>query len=437
MNRSAAQIPSSHATTLVDPSAYADGRIFETYAWLRKNIPLGVANVSGFDPFWVVTRFEDVRAISRDNKSFPYGDRNSMLIDQASDKLMRAIADGRPNIARSLINMDPPDHMKFRLLTQKAFMPAKLRELDERIARLADEAAAKLHGRSEMDFVEDVALLFPLQVVMSLIGVPDDDLPFMLRLTQEIFAPLDPDSMPAGIDPDDPAAFGKAMQATVTMLDDYFRKITADRRAHPRDDIATLLANAEINGTPISDIDLLGYYGILATAGHDTTSSTSAAAIYALATQPETLARVKTDPEALIPKLVEEAVRWSSPVKTFMRSAAHDTEIGGRQIGAGDWLMLCYASANRDEDWFDNADEFDIDRNIKEHMAFGYGPHVCLGQHLARREIGMLLHRIVPMLKSLRLTAEPEYSRSFFVNGFKHLPIAYELGEHVSAVPAD
>jgi cytochrome P450 len=435
MNSADYAIPAEHAATLVDPAAYADGRIFETYAWLRANRPIGLATVEGFDPFWVVSRFDDVRAISMDNKRFPYGDRNSMLTDKASDDMIRSLTGGKPNFGRSLVNMDPPDHMKYRLLTQKYFMPKHLKTLDEQIGEIADRSAAKLVGRDTVEFVDDIALHYPLEVVMSILGVPQQDLPFMLRLTQEIFAPLDPDSMPEGVDATDPAAQGKAMQSTMSHLEQYFNRITADRRANPQNDIATILSTAEINGAPMPDFDLIGYYVIIATAGHDTTSSTSSAVMYALASQPETFARVKAD-LSLLPKLIEEAIRWSTPVKTFMRSPVEDVEYNGMTFRKDDWLMLCYASANRDEAYFPDADAFDMDRTIKEHMSFGYGPHMCLGQHLARREIIALFERLVPMLKSVSIDGDVEMTQSFFVNGLKHLPIRYELEDAPLSVAA-
>ena len=426
MTSSAINIPDHHAATLVDPAAYADGRIFDTYAWLRANNPLGRAAPPGFDPFWVVTRYDDIRRISLDNKTFLSSPRNSMLTDKASDDLVRAMTGGSPNMGRSLISMDPPDHMKYRLLTQSWFMPKNLKKIDGNIAEIADRTVEKMVRCSQLDFVVDVALHYPLEVVMSILGVPAEDFPFMLRLTQEIFAPLDPDSTPEGVDANDPAAFGMAMKATIDTLYDYFGKITIDRRALPRDDVASLIANATIDGEPMPVADMLAYYGIIATAGHDTTSTSSAAAMYALATQPNLFRRVKADP-ALIPRLVEEAIRWATPVKTFMRTTAAPLEFAGRQFEANDWLMLCYASGNRDEAKIQDADAFDIDRPRFEHIAFGYGPHMCLGQHLARRELVILFERLLRVLGSVELAGPTEMTRSFFVNGLKRLPIRYEL----------
>ena len=207
---------------------------------------------------------------------------------------------------------------------------------------------------------------------------------------------------------------------------DYFEAITNDRRANPRDDLATLLANAEIDGQPLPPFERTGYYTIVATAGHDTTSSSTAAAMWALATVPDLLDRVRSD-LTLVPALIEESIRWATPVKTFMRSAAQDTELRGRKLKTDHWLMLCYASGNRDEDVFENPDVFDIDRKPNRQLAFGNGAHLCLGQHLARMEMRILYEELLPKLKSVRLNGEAKLSESFFVNGLKTLPIAFEL----------
>jgi cytochrome P450 len=420
-------IPPDIAGTLVDATAYADGRIHETYSWLRANNPVGRAKVDGFDPFWVITRFEDLREISRDNTRFPYGDRPVVVTDQASEAFTRKMTGGKLAAFRSLVQMDPPDHMKYRLLTQAWFMPKNLRTLDARISEIADETVAKLRGLGgACDFVSDIALRYPLEVVMEILGVPAADYDLMLKLTQQNFAPSDPDSIPDGLDVNDPTFRAQAGRAFATSLAAYFAAISDDRRRNPRDDIATIIANAKVDGQPIPPEDELGYYAIIATAGHDTTSSSTARAMWALARDPQLFARVKADP-ALVPLLIEEAIRWETPVKTFMRSVADDCEFAGRPFKAGDWLMLCYASANRDEAVIQDGSAFRIDRGKSEHMAFGFGPHVCLGQHLARQEMKALFERLLPAIRSVTLDGETEMSQSYFVNGLKRLPIRFEL----------
>jgi cytochrome P450 len=275
------------------------------------------------------------------------------------------------------------------------------------------------------DFVADVALGYPLRVIMEILGVPEHDEPRMLRLTQELFGSQDPDK--ARIREQltaEQIAF--MLHAVINDFSTYFRGITEDRRRHPRDDLATVIANAKINGVHLPEHDAASYYIIVATAGHDTTSSSIAGAIWALAEHPKQFALLKSSPE-LIPGLVDEAIRWMSPVKHFMRSATADTELGGRAIAKGDWLMLCYASANRDEDVFEEPYRFRCDRKPNRHIAFGYGAHLCLGQYLAKLEMRVLFEELLPRLKSISLDGEPVMTQAVFVNGPKRLPIKFEL----------
>jgi cytochrome P450 len=418
-------IPGDIAETLVSPSAYASNQIFDAYRWLRANNPLGIARAEGFDPFWVVSKHADILEISRNNALYPSAVRSTTLTSQAGDARAHAIT-GTPHLVRALVQMDEPDHMKYRALTQAWFMPQSIRTREADIRALAKDAVAQftaLPGRC--DFVKDVALHYPLRVVMNILGVPPEDFDRMLRLTQELFGASDPDTerFKAALSDEQ---FAQMLVGVVQDFSDYFGAISADRRAHPRDDLATLIANAEIDGQPIPPFEATGYYTIVATAGHDTTSSSTAGAMWALATQPGLLERVRNDP-SLIPNLIEEAIRWTTPVKTFMRSASADTELRGRAIKNGDWLMLCYASGNRDEEVFPRADTFDIDRTPNRQLAFGMGAHLCLGQHLARMEMRILYEELLPRLKSVKLAGEPRYVESFFVNGLKALPVEFEL----------
>jgi len=187
-----------------------------------------------------------------------------------------------------------------------------------------------------------------------------------------------------------------------------------------------VIANGVIDGKPISELEAMSYYIIVATAGHDTTSSSTAGALWALAEAPGELAKVQADP-SLIPGLVEESIRWTTPVKTFMRTVAQDTEFEGRQLAKGDWMMLCYASGNRDESVFDNPYSFRVDRRPNKQLAFGYGAHLCLGQHLARMEMRILWEELLPRLKTLQLAGDPKMSQATFVNGPKSLPVRFTV----------
>lgn len=424
MTNSGPAIPRDIAQILVDPRAFGDHRIHDAYRWLRANNPLGVASPDGFDPFWVVTRHADILEVSRQNDLFHSGDRPTTLTDKLSEARIREMTGGSPHLVRSLVQMDAPDHPKYRALTQAWFMPPNLKKLEQRIRGIARTAVDKMAARgSRCDFVADVALHFPLHVVMEILGVPETDEPRMLQLTQELFGATDPDT---ARDNAADAGRAEAIQAIVLDFYAYFARITADRRANPRDDLATVIANSRIDGELISDLEALSYYVIVATAGHDTTSSSTAGAIWALAENPGQLNQIKADP-SLIPSLVDEAIRWMTPVKTFMRSATRDTELAGRPIAKGDWLMLCYGSGNRDESVFEDPYDFRADRRPNKHLAFGYGAHLCLGQHLAKMEMRILFEELLPRLESLELAGEPKMTQAVFVNGPKTLPIRFRL----------
>jgi cytochrome P450 len=421
------RIPLDHAQNLTDPTAYADHRIHDTYRWLRKNQPFGLADVPGVDPFWVATRHEDILEISRQNDLFHNGDRSPTLTSQEVDARVRQMTGGSPHLLRTLIHMDAPDHMKYRILTQAWFMPQNLKKLEERIRVIARASVDKMAAKGgRCDFVNEVALHFPLHVIMTILGVPETDEPRMLKLTQELFGAADPE---LGRDPNasaDAPAGREFDMGVITDFFEYFRALSEARRANPTDDLASLIANSQIDGQPISDFEAMSYYIIVATAGHDTTSSSTAGALWALCENPGEFAKLKANP-SLIPGLVDESIRWTTPVKTFMRTVTADTELAGRQLKKDDWLMLCYASGNRDEAVFEAPDEFRVDRTSNKHLAFGYGAHLCLGQHLAKMEMRILWEELIPRLKSVELAGEPALSQAVFVNGPKRLPIRFEM----------
>ena len=423
------RIPPDRAMSLLTPSDYADGTIHQTYKWLRQHEPLGIAEVEGVDPFWVVTRHADILEVSRQNDLFHNGDRAPVITSQVADRKVREMMGGSPHLLRTLIHMDAPDHMKYRVLTQAWFLPQNLRSLEDRIRVIARSAVAKMRAAGgRCDFVRDVALHYPLHVIMTILGVPEEDEPRMLKLTQEIFGAADPElgrnanANRADL-PDEEAQLDFSV---ITDFFNYFRALSERKRAEPSDDLASLIANATIDGQPLSDLEAMSYYIIVATAGHDTTSSSTATALWALAENPGELAKVKADP-SLIPSLVDESIRWATPVKTFMRTATADVEFAGRDLKKGDWLMLCYASGNRDEAVFDEPDKFRVDRKPNKHLAFGYGAHLCLGQHLAKMEMRILWEELLPHLSSLELAGEPAMSEAVFVNGPKRLPVAFEM----------
>lgn len=421
-------ISSDIANTIVDPRAYADGdRVDQAFTQLRKEQPLDVAQPEGFDPFWVVTRHADILEVERQNELFHNGDRSTVLTTIDADKKVREMMGGSPHLVRSLVQMDNPDHMAYRRLTQGWFMPQNLRKLEDRIREIAKGFVDRMIAQGDScDFARDVAFLYPLHVVMEVIGVPESDEPRMLKLTQELFGSADPDLNRTGSDVVDTNTGVDTIQSVVMDFMMYFNAMTEDRRAKPREDLATVIANGQINGQPLGHLEAMSYYIIAATAGHDTTSSTTAAALWAMAENPDQFAKVAAD-QSLIPGLIEESIRWATPVKHFMRTATDDAELGGKKIAKGDWLFLSYPSGNRDEAVFDKPFEFRVDRTPNKHVAFGYGAHVCLGQHLARMEMRILWEEFFKRVASVEMNGAPRRMAASFVCGPKSVPIRFKL----------
>jgi len=416
------------ARTIIDPKTYADLPALDAaFAQLRRENPVGRVELPDFDPFYVVTKHADILEISRQNDLFHNGDVATTLTNKEADAKVRQMMGGSPHLIRSLVQMDNPDHMNYRKLTQAWFMPQNLKKLEDRIRRLAKIYVDRMADcGGECDFVNDVALWFPLRVIMEILGVPDSDEPRMLKLTQELFGAQDPE-LNRSKDTDMDVDKGLAdLQAVVADFFMYFNQITLDRRANPKDDVATVIANGTIDGQEIGALEAMGYYIIVATAGHDTTSSSTAGGMWGMLENPGEFRRLKDD-LSLIPGLVDESIRWSTPVKHFMRSATADTKVRDQDIKKGDWLFLSYPSGNRDEEVFEDPMSFRIDRNPNKHLAFGYGAHLCLGQHLAKMEMRILWEELIPRLKSIELAGEPKLSAANFVSGLKTLPVRFVM----------
>jgi cytochrome P450 len=341
---------------------------------------------------------------------------------------------GDTHLFRTLVDIDDPIHMKLRALTQGWFMPPSLKKLESRIAAIAKTHVDRMAELgAECDFVKEVAVWYPLRVIMEILGVPPSDEPFMLKLTQEIFGAGDPDVVAASqrVAKDGDGSFygdkkSVDLAQTAQELFKYFGAITEDRRKNPRDDLSTIIANGKVDGAPIDPFQAMSYYVIVATAGHDTTSSTAAGGFRQLIEHPEQMKKLKSDP-GLLPNAVEEMVRWVTPVKHFMRTATEDYPLRGQTLKAGDGLCLFYWSGNRDEEVFEDAFTFKVDRQVTKQVAFGHGVHMCLGMHLARMEIRALFAELLPRLDEVELTGAPRNTRSAFVSGLKTLPIRYRM----------
>ncbi len=400
----------------VDPTAYADEeRFHEACRVLRRERPVARVESEQYRPFWAVTRHADVMDVERDDEHFRNAPRPVLVPAEADE---RAEASGG-QMLRTLIHMDAPDHKVFRGLTSSWFLPGPIRRLEDQVRELAVryiDRMSELGGTC--DFAREVAMGFPLHVILSILGLPEEDFPRMLQLTTELFGGND-EELSRSTDPE-------LQMAVLLDLFQYFVALTNDRRAHPTDDLASVIANARIDGEPINDIDATSYYTIIATAGHDTTSSSIAGGLEALLRHPDQLARLRDDP-SLGAGAAEEMIRWVTPVKEFMRTATEDRQVGGVTIPAGDSVYLAYLSANRDEEVFEDPFRFDVGRPDNRQLAFGYGVHFCLGAHLARLEVRVFFEELLARVDDIQLAGEASRSATTFVGGLKHLPISYKM----------
>jgi cytochrome P450 len=411
---------------LATPVTYGDEKkIHALLADLRKNDPVHWTEPEGFRPYWAVTKHADILEIERQSDKF-LNEPRSVLMDIETEKNLASMwggpdpKTGRVSPLRTLIDMDGADHRAYRGLTQAWFMPPNLKKLEARVSELAKRYVDKMMEKGpSCDFAREIAVYYPLHVIMSIMGVPESDEPRMLKLTQELFGGQDPDLKR-------PDELTSEQSNVILDFFNYFAQITAERRAHPGEDLATVIANGKINGCPLGDIETASYYIIVATAGHDTTSSSIAGGLRALVENPGELKKLQANPE-LLPTAVDEMIRWTTPVQHFMRTATEDYELRGRKIKKGDALQLLYISGNRDEEVYPDAFSFRVDREPNRHVAFGYGVHVCLGQHLAKMEIRAFFSELLKRLEHIELAGEPKRVQASFVSGLKSLPVRYKI----------
>ena len=404
---------------LVNPAFWANEQdVHELFGWLRDNKPVCHMAPQGFEPFWSVTKYHDIKEIEG-KKSVFVNEPRQTLIERKRAEAIQAMT-GRKDLVRSLVSMDDPEHTKYRMLTQNWFMGKNLLKLEQRIQVLAASYIDRMSEfGGECDFVKHIAGWYPLRVIMDILGVPEEDEPFMLKLTRELFGPDDPDNQRSF----DANRFFEVVED----FERYFSELSAKRREKPTDDAASLIANARIDGQQIPELETNGYYIIIATAGHDTTSASTAGGLLALAQHPGEMKKLRDDADALLPSTIEECIRWVTPVRHFMRTATEDYELRNMTIRKGESVALWYPSANRDEEIFEDPYDFRVDRRGSKHLAFGFGAHVCLGQHLARMEMKALYRELLQRVDYIELAGEPKYVHSRFVGGLKSLPIRYTM----------
>ena len=402
---------------LNDTAAWADeGRLHSMLARLRAEAPVCWVDAEPFRPYWAVATQAAARPVLLDHQTFLNGPRLALAPKAVEEAAERAYG-GKHNRIRTVHDMDEPEHREYRNLTQRWFLGAGVTgyqpRLEQAVARQL-QRMAELGG--ECDFATEVAHGLPLEVILSILGLPLEDAPFILRITQQLLAASDPD-----------VARSEAGGADV--VDDfysYFLRVIEDRRARPTDDLASVIANARIGGSPLREVEAISYFLQIAVAGHETTAAALAGGLRAFTLYPEQAARAVAQAE-ILKEGAEEIVRWVTPLRHICRTAVRDTEVGGVKVAAGESLAILYPSMNRDEAVYEAPHELRLDRRPERHLGFGTGVHTCLGRQLALAEIRTFFRQLLPRLERVELAGEPEFFRSNFVGGYKHLPVRYTL----------
>jgi hypothetical protein len=405
---------------LIVPRNYGvGGQPHDTWSQLRREAPAYWCETEDYEPFWAITRHADIMDIS--GKPQIFSNLQGPVILDKDQLARRELDEGAFAQMRTIIQMDPPEHRDFRKVASGFFTPRNIHHLDEIVALSARQQIDKLGEEGECDFVEEIAQRHPLRVLGTILGIDPEQEERVLELTQQLFASDDPDLQREGEDRE------AAIRELGLEFFALFNGIVEDRRANPRDDLATMLATAKMaDGEPMGPAETFGYYLIVFTAGHDTTRNAISGGMSAFLERPEQLDLLCKNPD-LSKKAVEEVVRWSSPVNYMRRTMLEDVELHGQTMREGQHLVLFYASANRDDAVFDRPFDFDITRHPNRHLGFGTGEHFCLGAHVARLSARALFQELAERVESIEPAAEPSLIESSFVVGHKAVPIRYKI----------
>jgi len=394
---------------LCDPGNFVGGVPHEWFAYLRREVPVQWhPDPEGFaDGFWSVTRYDDCVAVNRDYEHFS-SHRAATLFHDFDEEIL-----GQQRMM--MLNMDPPMHTRYRRLVNKGFTPRMIRDLEAKVVASTDSILDGVCERGSADFVEQISAELPLQVIADLMGVPQEDRHLVFDWSNKMIGSDDPEYQES-------AEVGT--QASMELFA-YADELCAQKRLDPHQDLFSVLTQAEIEGDQLSQLELDLFFLLLAVAGNETTRNLISGAMVAFFDHPDQWERLRAD-RSLLPSAIEEMLRYVSPVMHFRRQASADVVIGEQKISEGDKVLFWHVSANRDETVFTDPDAFDIGRTPNNHMAFGGGgPHFCLGANLARMEIRVMFDRLLDRLPDIRLDGEVQRLRSNFINGVKHIPVAF------------
>jgi hypothetical protein len=400
---------------ITDPDTFVAGVPHAAFQRLRDEDPVSWRTEKDGRGFWSVTRYADVLAVSR----------NARLFSSAHGIRLEEMKDDEFQARRTLMEMDPPEHTSYRRLVQPPFLPREVQAYEHGIRLLARAVVDEVRGQSEFDFVWRIARQLPMRMLGNLLGVPEDDGRWLVEKGDALIGNADPELTAHPVDLVDTDAYRLLpFRSPVSAeLFDYAEAQAKRRRQHPTDDVISLLLRPKRDGAPLSEEEFKNFFTLLVAAGNDTTRYTMAAGMLALIEHPEQMAELRDHPE-LMSTAVEEILRWGSVTMNFRRTATADTELGGQRLRAGDKVLIWFISADYDERQFPDPYGFNIKRTPNDHMAFGLqSPHKCLGEHLARVEIKVLLEELLPRLADIQLNGRVERLRSNFISGIKHLPV--------------
>ena len=394
---------------IIDPFYFAKrGYPHEQWATLRREAPVAWCDVPGYPPFWAITRYEDVVTLSKDPKRFINSKGFMIFLDEQFDE-------GQGDFpTHHILNMDPPEHRDYRGTLSGLFKPRSVEEWRPMVERVVDDIFDKIAGKSEIDFVTEVSAVMPLAVIAAMLGIPPEDHEKFFRWSNQAIAAGDPEYQDGSLK----ETSDRAREENFA----YFAQMVAARRAERHDDIVSVLVDSKIDGKAMPDFELLSYLFLLVVAGNETTRNAATGGYLTLLEHPDQLERLRED-RSLLRSAVEEILRWTSPVVHMYRTATEDLELRGVPIQAGERLTMFYPSANRDEEVFEDADQFRIDRWPNRHVAFGIGEHVCLGAHLARLELQVLLDRLLDRIDRAELAGPPQRMAASIIGGIKHAPM--------------
>lgn len=409
-----ADVTDDRYADLLDPDVYVRGVPHATFRRLRDEDPVCWWPEPGGGGHWAVTRYDDILAVSF-ARVFSSA-RGIRLEDMQPDELAAR---------RTLMELDPPEHTAYRRLVQPPFSFREMAAYESGLRLVARQLIDDLRGRTEFDVVDALARQLPMRVLGKMLGVPDEDAPWLVRKGDALIGNADPEFTDTPVDAAGSDAYRLLpFRSPVSVeLFAYAAEQARIRREHPADDVISLLLRPKIDGAPLSEDEFKNFFTLLVAAGNDTTRYSIAAGLLALLEHPDQLAELRERP-ALLPGAIEEMLRWGTVTMHFRRTAVADTTLGGRAIRAGDKVLIWYVSGDFDDRRFPEPHRFDIRRTPNDHLAFGLkSPHKCLGEHLARLEMRVLFEELLPQLADIRQHGEIARLRSNFVSGIKRLPV--------------